>query len=163
MKKLVLLLLCCGALTGHGFHSSLTSIDYVSRSHALQAVVMVNAGDLETLLRKESGRQIEIDRTADAAALIEAYVRKSVQVRAAGRDIPLRWVGMEVKTNFVYIYVEAEAQALDGLEIRNSLLMDLLPDQVNMLTLRRDGTGKPFDCLFQQGSGYAPVVLRGQN
>lgn len=157
MKKLALLFLCCGGLLGHGFHSSLASLDYVSKQHALQAILIVNASDLETLLRKQSGRQIELDRTADANALTSDYVNKSVQLRAGGKSIPLLWVGMEVKTNFVYVYVEAEVPSLDGLEIRNGLLMDLLPDQVNMVTVRRDGTGKPFDCLFQQGSDFTAV------
>jgi hypothetical protein len=159
MRKLALSLLCCGALAGHGFHSSLASIDYVSRAHALQAILIVNAGDLETLLRKQSGRQIEVDRSADAGTLTAAYVSRSIQIRSAGKAIPLRWVGMEVKTNFAYLYVEADLPALEGLEIRNSLLTDSLPDQVNMVSLRRDGKGKPFDCLFQQGSDYAAVKL----
>jgi hypothetical protein len=159
MRAFALMLIGCSAALAHGFHSSLATIDYVSQKHALQAILVVNAGDLETLLRKQSGRQIEIDRSPEAAALTSAYVTRSIEFRSDGRSLPLRWIGMEVKTNFVYIYVEAEVPNLEKLEIRNSLLIDLLPDQVNMLTLRRDGTGKPFDCLFQQGTGFAEVKL----
>jgi hypothetical protein len=86
-------------------------------------------------------------------------VQRSFHVRGGGRELPMKWVGMEIKTNMAYLYVETEAPALDGLEIKNELLLDLLPDQVNMLTLRRDGKGKPFDCLFQQGSGFVPIKL----
>ena len=131
----------------------------MSGAHSLQAILIVNAADLETVLRKESGRQIELDRSPDAAALTADYVGKNVQFRAGGRAIPLHWVGMEVKTNFAYLYVEANVPALGGLEVRNGLLMDLLPDQVNMVSIRRDGKGKPFDCLFQQGTDYTPVKL----
>jgi hypothetical protein len=159
MRALLLLIVTGAGLWAHGFHCSLATVDYVTKSHALQAILVVNAGDLETLLRQQTGRQIELDRTADAAALVAAYVQRSVHVRGGGRELPMKWVGMEIKTNMAYLYVETEAPALDGLEIKNELLLDLLPDQVNMLTLRRDGKGKPFDCLFQQGSGFVPIKL----
>ena len=158
MKTAFFLLAYCAALSGHGFHSSLASLDYVSETHALQAILVVSAVDLEAILRKESGRQVELDRTPDAAALTAAYVRKSVQFRSAGQTVPLRWVGMDVKTNFVYVYIEVELPTLATLEIRNSLLQDLLPDQVNMVSLRLNGKGKPFDCLFQKGTGYVSVA-----
>jgi len=159
MKTALLLLAGAAGLLAHGFHCSLATVDYVTKSHSLQAILVVNAGDLETLLRQQTGRQIELDRTADANALVAAYVRKSVHVRGKGRELPLQWVGMELRTNMAYLYVETEAPSLDGLEIRNELLQDMLPDQVNMLTLRRDGKGKPFDALFQQGAGFIPVRL----
>jgi hypothetical protein len=158
VKKLAILLAAGAALSAHGFHSSLASLDYVSEAHSLQAILVVNAIDLETALRKESGRPIELDRTPDAAALTAAYVRKGLQLRSAGHAVPLRWVGMDVKTNFVYVYVEADVPTVATLEIRNSLLLDLLPDQVNMVSVRRDGKGKPFDCLFQQGTDYISVA-----
>ena len=157
MRVLSLVLLLTEAVMAHGFHSSLATFDYVTRSHSLQMVLVANAGDLEGLLRAQTGRPVEIDRTADAEKLTAAYVASNVQIRSEGRQIPLRWVGMEVKTNFVYIYAEATVPSLERLEIRDGLLHDLLPDQVNMMTLRRDGTGKPFDCLFQKGADYALV------
>jgi hypothetical protein len=158
MRTIILGLLSV-SLWAHGFHCSLATVDYVTKSHALQAILVVNAGDLETLLRAQTGRQIELDRTADVAALVSAYVQRSVHVRGGGRELALKWVGMEIKTNMAYLYVETEASGLEGLEIKNELLQDLLPDQVNMLTLRRDGKGKPFDCLFQPGTGFVPVKL----
>ena len=158
MKRAFFLLAYCAALSGHGFHSSLASLDYVSEAHALQAILVVSAVDLEAILRKESGRPVELDRTPDAAALTAAYVRKSLQFRWGGRAVPLRWVGMDVKTNFVYVYIEAEVPTVATLEIRNSLLQDLLPDQVNMVSLRLNGRGKPFDCLFQKETGYISVA-----
>jgi hypothetical protein len=157
MKALLLIAATATSLWAHGFHCSLATVDYVTKSHALQAILVVNAGDLETLLRRQTGRQIELDRTADVNALVHAYVQKSVHVRGGGKDLPLKWVGMELKTNMAYLYVETEATPLESLEIKNELLQDMLPDQVNMLTLRRDGKGRPFDALFPQGAGFIPV------
>jgi len=159
MKVGLLALALCALMWAHGYHCSLATVDYITKSHAIQAIFVVNAGDLETLLRQQTGRQIELDRTADAASLVSAYVRRNVQLRNHGRELPLKWVGMEVKTNLAYLYVEAEPVEVAGLEIRDELLQDMLPDQVNMLTLRRDGKGKPFDCLFQRGSGFQTVKL----
>ena len=156
MKRLLLALVIAGAVSAHNFHASLTSGDYRPDTKSLEMIVVLNADDLEKAVRHQSGREIEIDRTPDAEAQARAYLTRNFELRAAGqKPVPLQWVGMEIKTNFVYIYVEAKlAEGLESLEIRNDVFRDLQPDQVNLLTVKKPGGGKTADLTFSPGSRW---------
>lgn len=157
-RALIVLLSLAAAAMGHGFHSSLTSIDYNRASGSLEMVTVLSADDLESALRKQCGRPVEIDRSPDAESLTFAYIRRMLEVKQAGKPVPLRWVGMEVKTNFVYLYLEAKPpQGVEGLQIRDSVLQDLLPDQVNLLTLNKGPQGRSSDHVYPAGAGFQEI------
>lgn len=141
------------SMSAHNFHASLTSMDYRSDVKNLEMIVVLNADDLEKVLRLQTGREIEIDRTKDAEALVKAYVTRNFELRAPDqKPLPLHWVGMEVKTNFVYVYVETKVEnGPKGVKIRDDLFRDLQSDQVNMLTMKQDGQGKSADFTFGPG------------
>jgi hypothetical protein len=136
----------------HGVHASLASIDYNTQTKSFEIVIVATADDVETLLRRDTGKQIELDRTPGAEQLVFEYIKKNLALRAAsGEELPLAWVGMEVRTAKLTVYVEAKASTgvPNGMRIRDDLLFDLLPDQVNMLSVNRDHKGKSSDHLFQ--------------
>ena len=150
------LCLSTAAAHAHGVHASLTSIDYNSESRSLEITVVMTADDIEAVLRRDTGKQIEIDRTAGAEKLVFEYVRTKLELKG----LALQWVGMEVRTAKLTAYLEAKAaDGPNGLKIRNELLFDLLPDQVNMLSVKRDHKGRSSDHLFQPGGGWQSVLL----
>jgi hypothetical protein len=156
-----LALLAAAALSGHGQHASLTAVDYLSKSKSLEVTIVMSADHLETILRRESGREIEIDRTPGAEALASAYIRERFVFRLpSGEEIVLRWVGMEAKADQLRAYLEAaKCPDPEGMSIRNDLLFDFLPDQINLFTLRRDRKGKSFDHTFSRGAEPARVAF----
>ena len=158
--RFVLGLLAIGAWA-HGVHASLTSIDFNSQTNALEITIVMTADDLEMLLRRETGRQIELDRTPGAEKLVYEYVKKSLALRTRGGEaVALDWVGMEVRTAKLTVFMEAKAlKSPAGMTIRNELLFDMLPDQVNMLAVKRDHKGKSSDHLFQVGGSWQTVRL----
>ena len=145
----------------HGVHASLTSIHYNAQTKGLEITIVMTADDLETLLRRDTGKQIELDRTPGAEKLVYEYVKKTLALRTRGGDaIPLDWVGMEVRTAKLTVFVEAKAMdGPSGMRIKDDLLFDLLPDQVNMLAVKRDHKGKSSDHLFQPGGSWQTVAL----
>ena len=151
MNRFVFFLLLSLTASAHGVHASLTSIDYNSESKALEVTVVMTADDIEAVLRRDTGKQIEIDRTAGAEKLVFEYLKQKLEVQG----LTLGWVGMEVRTAKWTAYLEAKAPTggPQGMKIRNELLFDLLPDQVNMLSVKRDHRGKSSDHLFQVGGG----------
>ena len=162
MKSLLVSFLMLAATAwAHGVHASLTSVDYNSQTKSLEITIVMTADDIETLLRRETGKQIELDRTAGAEKLVYEYLRKTLSLQSrTGDSLPLEWVGMEVRTAKLTVFVEAKAPAGPaGLKVRNELLFEMLPDQVNMLSVKRDHKGKSSDHLFQPGSGWQTVTL----
>ena len=145
----------------HGVHASLTSVNFVPETKALEIILVMQADDLETFLRRDTGRQIEIDRTPGAEKLVFQYIEKRLAFTSpSGARTPLKWVGMEISTQKVTAYLETQMpEGVEGMKIRNELLFDLLTDQVNMLSVKRGGKGKSSDHLFTAASGAAQQTV----
>jgi hypothetical protein len=141
------------AMLAHGVHASLASIQYVEESKSLEIVIVMSADDIETVLRRDTGKQIEVDRGAEQ--LVFGYLQKALEFRSSNSRVPLTWVGMEVSVQKITAYLEAKIpEGPDGMRIRNDLLFDLLPDQVNILSVKRTVSGRPraSEHLFQAAS-----------
>lgn len=153
VRILILAVLLGSGARPHGAHSSLTTIDYLSRTQEVQATVVLVAQDLEDFLRFQTKRPLELDRTEGAEKLVFDALRQWLILRdKQARALPWRWVGMEVKAMYVAIYLETKAPTLAGATIRNRALLDWLPDQVNQVTIRVDETGKTSDHQFSKGA-----------
>lgn len=151
------------AAWAHGVHASLTSIQYVEQSKTLEIVMVMSADDIETLLRRDTGKQVEVDRNAEP--LVFAYLQKAFEISEARKDVKLqlKWIGMEVSVQKITAYLEAKApEGPDGLRIRHDLLFDLLNDQVNILSLKR-ANAKPSEHLFTAAAkgAWQTVKLTG--
>lgn len=146
----------------HGVHMSTATVDYQSQSKRLEVVIAVSADHLEEILRQKSGREIELDRTADAQKLAQDYVLARFQMRdAAGKQLVLKWVGWEIKGGNVNLYVEAPFPTGDRVKLRNDLLIDWQRDQINRVLPKRDGKGKPPQVTFWVGTlgDYQEIVF----
>ncbi len=136
----------------HGVHMSTATVDYQSASHSVEIMIAMSADHLEEILRKNSGRDIEIDRTPDAQKLAQDYVLARFSLKDnAGKAVPIKWVGWEIKGGNVNCYVEAKA-AFEGLKLRNEILIDWQRDQVNRVLPKRDGKVRPPQLMFWVGT-----------
>ena len=72
-------------------------------------------------------------------ALLRAYAEEKVYVLGKdGKRLPLRWVGMTVSVENVVIYQELEQATLKNIaRVRDEMLVDFLPRQVNTVNIRR--------------------------
>jgi hypothetical protein len=137
----------------HGVHLSTATVDYQTESRRLEVMITLSADHLEEILRRKSGREIELDRTKEAEPLARDYVLARFELRdAAGQKLPLKWVGWEIKGGNVNVYVEASWSGTAGLKLRNDLLLDWQRDQVNRVLPKRDGKGKPPQLMFWVGT-----------
>ncbi len=146
----------------HGVHMSTATVDYQSNSKSVEILIAMSADHLEEILRKNSGREVELDRTGDAQKLAQDYVLSHFELRdASGKTLQLKWVGWEIKGGNVNCYVEAKASSDTGLKLRDDLLIDWQRDQINRVLPKRDGKGKPPQLMFWVGTlgEYLPLVF----
>ena len=146
----------------HGVHMSTATVDYQSGSKSVEILIAMSADHLEEILRKISGREVELDRTSDAQNLAQTYVLGRFELKdASGRTLPLKWVGWEIKGGNVNCYVEAKVSSDTGLKLRDDLLIDWQRDQINRVLPKRDGKGKPPQLMFWVGSlgEYLPLLF----
>ena len=131
---------------------------YTVAAGTLEITLVFSADDMEALLRKQAGQQLEVDRSEK---LVFAYLGRALELKTSrGAAVKLRWVGMEASAQKITAYLEARIapEELNGLRMRNDLLLELLPDQVNMMSVRRDRT-RSSDHLFRTSGEWQTVRL----
>ncbi|HEX8000187.1 MAG TPA: DUF6702 family protein [Pyrinomonadaceae bacterium] len=141
----------------HTFHTSLMSIEYNHREQLVEISVQVFSHDLENILTRRNRRNVRLGKTPDAEALTFDYLQQAINIKnAAGEAKALSWVGMETKSNAVWLYVEAKMpEGLDGAQLRNRIFFDLLDDQVNLVHLKDED--KKSDLVFKPGDNFKPL------
>ncbi|HKG20846.1 MAG TPA: DUF6702 family protein, partial [Blastocatellia bacterium] len=93
----------------HKFHESLTQLEYNEQARTVELSLRLFADDLEEGLSRRAARKVRIDKTEDADALTLAYVQDAFELRDRdGRAKIFRWVGMEIKVDVAWVYVEAD-------------------------------------------------------
>ena len=137
----VALLLCVStAASAHRFHFGMTDITYNERTGSTEIVHTYTAHDIEALLLNLYQRQFDLSDPEDQDVL-RKYVERQFWIAAQDATrLPARWVGMTVDANSVVIYQEIEDTPLSrAATIRQGVLIDFLPEQVNTVNLNAGG------------------------
>jgi len=126
----------------HKFYVSLTTIDHNAAEQSLEITMRLFADDLELAVARQTGKPLTHGQPGFEAAVL-AVVQRALTVRQAdGRPVTLSWVGLENKVDVTWVYVEAaQVPATVGLTLRDTIFMDLFPEQVNMVHVK-DARGR---------------------
>lgn len=137
---LALLLCVSTAASAHRFHFGMTDISYNERTGSTEIVHTYTAHDIDALLLNLYQRQFDLSDPEDQDVLRQ-YVERQFWVAAPdGKRLPVKWIGMTVDANSVVIYQEIENTPLTrAATIRQGVLIDFLPEQVNTVNLGAGG------------------------
>ena len=140
----VLLAACLLGLAGpaaaHRMNAA-TSVIEERPAGRLQVTHLIYAHDLEHALDLPAVAADNFD-SPDGQRLLGRYVAERFLVaRPDGRPLPLRYVGAETERDLVLVYFEGPLpRGLRGLKIDSDILVDLNPDQANLVNVRAGGT-----------------------
>ena len=136
-----LLIAMSAAAHAHRFHTGLTDISYNARTRSTEIVHTYMAHDIEALLMNLYQRQFDLGDPEDQEVL-RKYVEQRFAIKGAdGKPLNLRWIGMTIDAQSVVIYQEVEQTPVSQAAlIRQGVLIDFLPDQVNTVNLNESGT-----------------------
>ena len=143
--------------SAHTFHSSIAQLDFITSKKTIEVIVWLHTEDIERAFKDQNGRNANFDQPAAAERFVSEYLRKHFEVRnSAGKVLPQKWVGLEVKVHFVAAYFEIAASDVGGLTLTNKVLLDRVPDQVNSVQVKQDGKAiREFNA-----AGLMPLVFR---
>ena len=135
----------------HRFHTTLTRIDYNVEQKILEISIQLFTHDLEAVLKKKSGKSIELEKNAETDKLIFDYLNENfVLTDKKGARKALKWVGKESDADAIRVYVETEVRENpEGYKLKNTLFFESYPEQANLIVCRFDG--KKADLLFKVG------------
>jgi len=134
----------------HRFHTSITDISYNARTKSTEVVHTYMAHDIEALLTNLYQRQFDLSDPEDQEVL-RKYIEQRFAIKGAdNKPLSLRWVGMTIDAQSVVVFQEAEQTPLSqAAVIRQGVLIDFLPDQVNTVNLNEAGTVRSLTFMRQ--------------
>lgn len=135
----LLVLVAVAPAVAHPFHVTISEAEYNPRTDHLEVALRVKPVDLEEALQARFRKKVKLEKDKRADALIAKYLESVFVVRdAAGKPIPLKWVGKEVEIQRVWLYFEFPLKGkLAGAVLDNRVFLEILPDQINTVTFRR--------------------------
>lgn len=151
MKKLLVLILVAlplMAASAHKYYFSVTQADYDVKSRSLKMVTRVFYDDLEKVFQERYDKTIKVDKTYDQEKLdayIQKYFNSKFIVSVNGKEQKLSYIGHKDEVDYVVCFVEVKnITNPQSIEIENTLLMDMFPDQKNVIHLQVGNTKKSY-------------------
>jgi len=144
-KSFIFCLLCGVALSSaaHRYFFGLTDLSVNPRTHNIEVIHQLTAHDIDNAIAEQ--QQIHFSpEHPQYEQLVQDYVEAHftlIDMRNNNKhEIKLNWIGLERAKGQVYIYQEANFENfLSGLVVKNDLLVDTYPKQVNTVNYD-DGT-----------------------
>ena len=142
-RLLLIILFFCSSLQAHEYYVSISDIEYNTKTQSLEITLKLFTDDLELALQQTDSSAVlsPEDSLSSQDSLIADYCLKSFSVNLNGNEAPYTYIGYEFEEDVTFCYLEAENFDFNGLvdaniAIENSLLIDILPSQVNLVHLR---------------------------
>jgi len=121
----------------HPFYVSVTEIEQNKKTGKLQISTRIFYDDLEKALNKGYKTKANILRPANKKqvdALISAYVKEHLKIKADDKEMLLTYVGYEIEEEAAWCYFETDkTEPIRSLNIQNNILFEQHESQVNMV------------------------------
>ncbi len=134
-------LFCCvwALSSAHAHQKNHAITTMVAKSKSLEVMHRFYVHDVEKVVKRQFKKDIDFYKHKEAQDYFGAYLVENFSVRLKGvGPIALSYVGHEIEGKYFWVYQEylAEVDVRD-IEVLNSVLMDALPLQRNLINLEQ--------------------------
>lgn len=131
--------LTAAVATAHRAPGSLTTIEWNDRAGATEIVHRLHSHDAELGVGELLGIDSLSALDLEDRARIALYVEERFEIRHAGEALPLSLVGAELFSDHLLVYQEYSGELSGTIEIRDDILRDVFPAQVNQVNIEHAG------------------------
>ena len=128
------------ATSAHKFYVSITKIEYVKEKNSIQIIAKIFTDDMENALRQRYDRSISLDTKKETEAAdedLKEYILQKIKIKVNGKSVQLNYIGKEYDNDMVVAYMEVtDVKELKTIEIENKVLMEVFPEQQNIIHLK---------------------------
>ncbi len=128
-----------GGADAHRAPGSLSTIEYNPRTDKTEIVHRLHSHDAELGV----GTMLEMPDlsvlTLEGRAYIALYVEERFRIEADGKAIELSLVGADLAADYVLVYQEFAGRLPDPVHVRDDILRDAFPEQINQVNIETDG------------------------
>lgn len=159
---LAILLLVAAPAGAHQQKEAITRVLFNPRTENIEVMHRFLLHDAEHAVKKLRNGDADILGSPADRAYFSKYVHRHFAIADQdGRNLPLNPVGFEIEGRFLWIYAETEIpENVESLTVSHSALLDLWPEQVNLVNVERDGVVR--SATFTQGSWELTIGLANQ-
>jgi len=154
---LMLAIVLAWPVWAHQQKESITRVLFNPRTGNIEVMHRFLLHDLEHASDKLFGEPADLLRNAQDRDRFQTYVHDHFTLTDQdGSTIPLAPVGHEIEGRFLWVYAEAAIpEQLSSLTIAHGALLDVWPEQTNLVNVERADDVR--SALFQGGSGEITV------
>lgn len=130
----------------HDFHASVTQMQYNPKERVFEISIRVFTDDFEKALSAASNTKVNLSANDKNDPIIEKYVQAHFEyVGPQKQPKPFKYVGHEIEADANWLYLEMPyGEPFKGGVLKQSVLMELFADQVNMVNIQYQGQKKTF-------------------
>ena len=149
MKLLYFCLFCllsCLPAQAHKYYVSVTNFYYDSSQRQVKIGLKIFFDDLENAIARTGDKKIRVcqgkpGKEKEVLKSIEKYVKEHLFVRIDQKEIPWRLESKKCDSESAFLYLKAiESDRPEQVEIRNDILMEVFPEQRNIVQFNVEGT-----------------------
>ncbi len=160
MKKLLLLFLLFPLLSfhsAHKFYVSVTDMEYNDETKSLQIISRVFIDDMEKLLKARYSDALYLNKNDEHSAadgFLQKYYEDKLQVTINGELKKVNYIGKKYENDQLVLFLEIENLASPPeVTVKNEVLIDLFPEQKNVVHVTRNGTTRSLILSRNNGTG----------
>ncbi len=149
MKKVIIsicLILFFWTLTSFSFHKfyiAIYQIEYAQDKKMLQITSRIFIDDINEVLEKNYHKKTHIgekNQSTEDIVLMNKYISDKFTIKVNGQYKALQFVSTEVENNILIGYYKiTDISKIKTLEVKNSILIDLFPEQQNIIQAKLYG------------------------
>lgn len=156
----VLLFMALSGSALHEYYVSVARANYNPESERLEVGLKLFTDDLEKMVEQLTGEPLKLSDPKESDAAEEpfaTYLEQRFVVMQDGKLMELFFVGMEPGPDETWLYFEIAMPASGTFGIKNTVLFDVIPAQVNILHL--NVSGREQSHYFNANQPLIDVVL----
>lgn len=135
--SLLFLFIMLTGFTSHKFYVSIYQINYAPEKKTLQITARLFIDDLNEALTQKFGKKVflgEKNESTSDVALMKEYLAQNFSIKVNGQSKPIAFLSHELENNVIICYFTVkEATKIKTIEIKNTALFEIFPDQQNII------------------------------
>lgn len=129
----------CAAALAHRAPGSLSTVEFNQRTGKTEIVHRLHTHDAELGVGAVIERADLSVLSLEDRALIALYVEEKFQIESEEGPVYPSLVGAELAADYLLIYQELIGPLPDVIRVRNDILRDVFPEQINQVNIETDG------------------------
>ncbi|MGL2966614.1 DUF6702 family protein [Flavobacterium sp. XGLA_31] len=140
---LVFLLIGLSAFSLHRFYAAIYQINFVPQKKTVQITTRIFIDDLNEALKRQYHKTTFVGtnkETPEDIALMKKYLSEKFKIAINGQPKTMNYLSAELENNVIICYLNIkEISKIASLEVANSVLTEVYPDQQNIIQYTNDG------------------------